>query len=112
LASGTQYVMVWEFRVTQGKEAEFIEKYGREGIWARFFRNGRGYLRTELVRDVDDTQRFLTLDHWQSEEEFKSFRQQNLVEYERLDKECERLTETETCLGALIRQVEIARAKS
>ncbi len=56
--------MVWEFRVTQGKEAEFIEKYGPEGIWARFFRNGRGYLRTELVRDVVDTQRFLTLDHW------------------------------------------------
>jgi hypothetical protein len=44
--------------------------------------------------------RFLTLDYWRSEEEFKSYRTQNLAEYERLDKEFEGLTEQETRLGA------------
>ena len=96
---GAEHVIVWEFRVAAGKEAEFIEKYGPEGIWARFFREGQGYIRTELVRDVTDPARFLTLDYWQSEEDFKRFREQNLAEYERLDEQFEGLTKTETRLG-------------
>ena len=95
-----QHVIVWEFRVAAGKEAEFIEKYGPEGIWARFFREGQGYIGTELVQDVADPGRFLTLDNWHSEEDFKRFRQQNLAEYERLDEQFAGLTKTETRLGA------------
>lgn len=94
------YVILWEFRIRPEAETEFVEKYGPEGIWARFFRGGQGYIRTELVRDVIDRMRFLTLDYWQSEEEFKRFREQNLAEYKKLDRECEQLTETEICLGA------------
>ena len=100
MKSGAQYVVVWEFRVAPDKEAEFVEKYGPDGIWARFFRDGQGYIGTELVRDVADGRRFLTLDYWQSEEDFKRFREQNLAEYERLDEQFAGLTKTETRLGA------------
>ncbi|MBZ5525878.1 MAG: antibiotic biosynthesis monooxygenase [Acidobacteriia bacterium] len=100
MAAGSQYVIVWEFRIRREVEAEFVEKYGPEGDWARFFRRSRGYLRTELVRDVADDFRFLTLDYWQTEEEFNEFRKQNLAGYERLDRELESLTEQETRLGA------------
>jgi len=100
-----EYVIVWEFQVQQAREAEFVQKYGPEGEWARFFRGtpgnmSPGYIRTELVRDVAIDFRYLTLDYWRSEEEFKRFRKQNLAEYERLDKEFEGLTESETRLGA------------
>ena len=95
-----EYVIVWEFRVRPDRESGFVEKYGPEGAWARFFRGSAGYLRTELVKDVADNFRYLTLDYWQAEEEFQRFRQQNLAEYERLDKEFEGLTESETRLGA------------
>lgn len=95
-----EYVIVWEFRVRQEKVDEFSEKYGPEGVWARFFRGSKGYIRTELVRDVSDHFRFLTLDYWQTEEEFSGFRERNLAEYERLDREFEGLTERETRLGA------------
>jgi heme-degrading monooxygenase HmoA len=95
-----QYVIAWEFRVQEARNAEFVQKYGPEGAWARFFRGSTGYIRTELVRDVAVDFRYLTLDYWQSEEEFKRFREQNLAEYERLDKEFEDLTESETRLGA------------
>jgi heme-degrading monooxygenase HmoA len=98
--SDAQYVIVWEFRVRRDRQAEFQEKYGPEGAWARFFRGSTGYIKTELVEDVVDHFRFLTLDYWQTEEEFKRFREQNLAEYERLDKEFEGLTESETRLGA------------
>jgi heme-degrading monooxygenase HmoA len=97
---GSQYVIVWEFRIQQDKETEFIRHYGPDGTWARFFQRGEGYVRTELVRDVSDRERFLTLDYWQSQGEFKQFRDQNRAEYERLDKQFEGLTRKETRLGA------------
>jgi heme-degrading monooxygenase HmoA len=100
MAAGAEYVIVWEFRVRQEQAAEFIQKYGPEGAWARFFRGSAGYIKTELVRDVASDFRFLTLDYWQTEEEFNRFKQQHLAEYERLDKEFEGLTETEARLGA------------
>src|SRR5260370_917364 len=94
------YVIVWEFRIRPEAAQDFVEKYGPEGAWAGFFRGGQGFIRTELVRDVADHCRFVTLDYWRSEEDFNRFRQQNLAEYERLDKEFEGLTEQETRLGA------------
>ena len=94
------YVIVWEFKVRPGLEAEFVEKYGQDGAWARFFRQSQGYIRTELVKDVAAERRFLTLDYWKSEEDFNRFRKQHLAEYERLDKEFEGLTEQEKRLGA------------
>ncbi len=97
---GAQYVIVWEFQVRPARNEEFVQKYGPEGVWARFFRGSTGFIRTELVRDVAVDFRYLTLDYWQSEEEFDGFREQNLAEYERLDKEFEGLTESETRLGA------------
>ena len=96
----SEFVIVWEFRIRAGAEAEFVEKYGPNGSWARFFGNGQGYIRTELVRDVADPKRFLTLDYWRTEEEFLRFREQNRAEYERLDKKFEGLTEQETQVGA------------
>ncbi len=94
------YVIVWEFRAKPQMEAEFVRHYGPDGSWAQFFRGSNGYIRTELVRDVADHLRFITLDYWETEEEFHRFRQQNQAEYERLDKEFEGLTEQETRLGA------------
>ena len=104
MSGAGEYVIVWEFQVRQAREAEFVQKYGPEGDWARFFRGApdnmsSGYIRTELVRDVAIDFRYLTLDYWKSEEEFKRFREQNVAEYERLDKEFEGLTESETRLG-------------
>jgi len=104
--AGTQYVIVWEFRVRQERAAEFVQKYGPEGAWARFFRGSKGYIKTELVRDVTSDFRFLTLDYWQTEEEFNRYRQLNLAEYERLDKEFACLTEQENRLGAFYRTMQ------
>ena len=96
----SRYVIVWEFRVRQEKVEEFIEKYGPEGNWAWFFRGSNGYIRTELVRDVTDHLRFLTLDVWKTEADFNDFRERHLAKYKRLDREFEGLTERETRLGA------------
>ena len=96
----TEYVIVWEFRINPQTEAEFVRHYGPDGSWAQFFRRSKSYIRTELTRDVADHLRFVTLDYWQSQSEFKMFRDANLAEYERLDKEFESLTAKETRLGS------------
>ena len=101
--AGSQYVIVWEFRVRLDRVTEFVEKYGPEGAWARFFRGSAGYIRTELLKDVAADLRFFTLDYWQAEEDFNRFHEQNLAGYERLDEEFEGLTEKETRLGAFYR---------
>jgi heme-degrading monooxygenase HmoA len=103
MRSGTEYVIVWEFRVRQEKEQEFVEKYGPEGDWARFFRGSERYIRTELVHDVIDHSRFLTLDYWQTEADFDDFRKRYLADYKRLDREFAGLTENEIRLGAFHR---------
>ena len=99
-APGSRYVIVWEFRIRRENEKKFVEQYGPEGSWARLFKGSSGYIRTELIRDVADDLRFLTLDYWQTEEDFSGFQAKNLAEYERLDGELEGLTEQETRLGA------------
>ena len=101
--AGTEYVIIWEFRVRQEKAAEFVQKYGPEGAWARLFRGSAGYIKTELVKDVASDLRFLTLDYWQTKEEFERFHERIRAEYERLDREFEGLTESETRLGAFHR---------
>src|SRR5947209_2755150 len=59
---GTAYVIIWEFYVKRGNERAFEEAYGPQGAWARFFRRGEGYLGTELLRNVGQSGRYVTID--------------------------------------------------
>jgi hypothetical protein len=48
------YGIVREFRVKRDQEATFRRTYGPDGEWVRFFRQGSGYLGTDLLRDERD----------------------------------------------------------
>jgi heme-degrading monooxygenase HmoA len=91
------YVTLWEFVARPGREADFERAYGPRGRWAELFREGQGYLGTELWRGEG---RWLTVDRWSSEEDYARFRAARLAEYEALDREMEGLTEREKHLGA------------
>lgn len=95
-----QHIVVWEFWIRPGREAEFVAQYGPDGAWTKLFSKSDGYIRTELLRDMKEERRFVTLDFWSSEAEFSRFHTQHLAEYERLDKELESLTQGERRLGA------------
>src|SRR5215472_3020837 len=71
------YVVIWEFRVQPGMEADFERAYGSEGRWAQLFRTGDGFSGTELHRDVSVPGRYVTLDFWSSGEAYQRFRQRN-----------------------------------
>ena len=62
-------VFSYEVRET----AEFERVYGPNGEWAEFFRQGRGYVGTELLRDVEMPGRYLVVDRWESVDAYNAF---------------------------------------
>ena len=91
--------IVWEFQVKQEKAAEFERHYSGSGTWATFFKKGEGYHGTVLVRDTEKPGRYLTFDLWESAAAFHEFKVRHSEEYFVIDRQCEALTETETCIG-------------
>lgn len=93
------YIIIWEYRVKRGKQAEFEAIYSPNGEWARLFKKDAGYLGTTFIRDTNDTRRYLTIDRWVSKEAYENFMNQRESEYKALDANCEDLTEQESPLG-------------
>jgi len=91
--------IVWEFQVKREKTADFERHYSGSGTWATFFQKGEGYHGTVLVRDTEKPDRYLTFDLWGSLAAFHEFKAQYSEEYFHIDRQCEALTEKETCLG-------------
>jgi len=99
VVSNDPFVYIWTYRVSLQRADEFRRLYGPEGAWVRLFRQAPGYLGTELYRDRDDGDRYLSIDRWESEEAFRDFRSRFAEEFERLDSDGEQLTLEETPLG-------------
>jgi heme-degrading monooxygenase HmoA len=95
------YVLIWEYQVKTDRVAEFEEIYSADGAWTKLFRKSKGYLETELLGDVSDPQRYITIDRWITAQEYETFRSDWKTEYAAIDAQCEGLTERETSLGKL-----------
>lgn len=93
------FVAVWEFHVLLGREPDFEQAYGPHGPWAKLFQTNPHFIRTDLQRDLAAPRRYWTLDYWASESAYNQFRTAHLADYERIDAECARLTESEVELG-------------
>jgi heme-degrading monooxygenase HmoA len=64
----------------------FERVYGADGEWAAFFRQGPGYIGTELLRDVEAPGRYLVIDRWESADAYNAFVAERREEYmERVD---------------------------
>ena len=96
------FVVVWEFKVRVGAEAEFERAYGTDGAWVRLFSGDAAYEGTRLVRDANEPRRYLTLDSWESAAAYEAFKKNHVAEYGEIDLECERLTEEEKEIGRFV----------
>jgi heme-degrading monooxygenase HmoA len=63
--------------------AEFESTYGQDGEWAEFFKQGAGYIGTELLRDVEIPGRYVVIDRWESAEAYNAFSAEHRDEYMR-----------------------------
>jgi heme-degrading monooxygenase HmoA len=76
--------LVFSYEVREAGEFERV--YGPDGEWAQFFRQGRGYIGTELLRDVEAPSRYLVVDRWESAGAYNAFIAERRDEYmERVD---------------------------
>src|SRR5205085_7845930 len=62
---------------------EFERVYGPDGEWATFFRTGRGYVGTELLRDLEQPGRYLVVDRWETRDAYNDFVETRREEYMR-----------------------------
>jgi heme-degrading monooxygenase HmoA len=93
------FVYIWEYLVKEEKKSEFEKIYGPEGQWVQLFKKGIGYLGTELHQDTLNPLRYVTIDYWISQKARNNFREQFAEQIEKLDKQCESMTEKEIFLG-------------
>jgi heme-degrading monooxygenase HmoA len=91
------YVIVWTYDVPPNAIDDFIAAYGPDGAWAQLFAKGAGFLETELYRD---SERFLTIDRWQSEDAFTAFQASFAAHYQALDAKLAHLTLNQKRIGA------------
>jgi heme-degrading monooxygenase HmoA len=89
------YQIVWEFEVEPHRAAEFEREYGPAGVWATFFRQGEGFLGTELFQSLETQERYITVDRWASRAAFESFKQKRARDYAEIDARCASLTRAE-----------------
>jgi hypothetical protein len=94
------YVVLWSFEVPAAHRSEFERAYGPAGAWAELFARSAEYRGTELLRDVAQPGRYVTIDRWTGAAALAAFRAQWRSEYEALDRACATLTASETSLGA------------
>jgi heme-degrading monooxygenase HmoA len=94
------FSVVWEFVVRPDQVAAFENSYGPAGSWALLFRKGSGFVSTSLLRDAENSRRYLTIDRWESAAHHAGLHREFATEYAALDRECAALTETERYIGS------------
>jgi heme-degrading monooxygenase HmoA len=99
LVSDKEIQTIWEYEVRSDFIAQFITAYGPNGDWVKLFLKCPGFIKTELKRDLDNPNRFVTIDYWQSYSAFSSMKQLIATEYKDLDNQCEAYTLSENHIG-------------
>jgi heme-degrading monooxygenase HmoA len=92
--------IVWEFIVRQDSVEEFQAAYGPQGSWVKLFERAEGFLGTVLLRSDQTQNKFLTIDRWKDVASYRNFRQVFAAEYVELDARLDKLTISETRIGA------------
>ena len=87
------------FRYEVRDPEQFERVYGPEGEWAQFFREGQGYIGTELLHDVEEPERYLVIDRWESAEAYNDFVAANREKYMRRVDETRFLYDSELRFG-------------
>lgn len=92
------HVVIWEYETRPGSESAFEQLYGPAGAWVELFREHRGYLGTELLRD-ERPQRYVTVDRWESEVDYAAFLADAASRYAGIDALGDALTAEERLIG-------------
>ena len=96
------FVAIWQFDIHPSLRSAFERAYGSDGEWAALFRRSPDYVRTDLLRDPAQPDRYLTLDYWQTQAAWVAFHSAYRVEYAALDARCLQFTTSEVHIGSFV----------
>lgn len=91
--------ILWQFKIKPEKRDEFERVYYGRGKWAELFRRDPAFVETRLARDVWRKDTYLCIDVWKDLQSYHDFQVRHHADYEKLDRECEALTEEEISTG-------------
>ena len=94
-----RFVYVWRYTIELARRSDFLDAYNPRGEWAQLFSRDPSYIKTVLLRDADDQDRYVTIDYWKSREARDAFRERFPVEFQDLDSRCEAYTREEEFMG-------------
>ena len=92
------FVRVWEYQVLDDRAAAFTAAYAPDGAWGQLFARAAGFFGTELYHDAARGDRYLTIDRWRDEQDWRSFLRAFGSAYESLDAQLEGLAVAERSL--------------
>ncbi len=93
------FAFIWQYTVNDSRKPEFLSAYGPDGSWVQLFSRDSDYLGTKLFHDIENNDRYVTIDYWVSMEARDSFRKRYSTEFTSLDEMCEEYTLSEEFLG-------------
>ena len=93
------FLYIWEYLVKENSVREFRHIYGPNGDWIQLFSRADGFVQTRLYHDVNNPNRFVTIDFWASKEARDRFRKDFAAEFAKLDARCESFTTEERFFG-------------
>ena len=93
------HLVVWEYDVPEEHTQTFETMYGDGGPWERLFSESAAYEGTSLLKKTGSAGGYLTVDFWQTADEYEAFLASVRSQYQTIDRECEMLTTAERCLG-------------
>lgn len=99
-AASTTTAYVWAYKVKPQSRAAFVRAYGPNGEWANFFSRSPGYVRTDLLADKDDENRFVTIDYFRDDKARGMLVEELADAYKAIDKRWEDATDEEVFIGA------------
>lgn len=91
--------ILWEYEIHEKFRDHFVKAYEPQGVWAKLFSRYKGHVKTELIRDMDQPNRFITIDYWQSYSAFSIMKHTISDEYDELDRQCDAYTLSEKYIG-------------
>ncbi|WP_299117452.1 antibiotic biosynthesis monooxygenase [uncultured Winogradskyella sp.] len=94
-----KFIYVWEYFVKDDCISKFKNIYNPQGDWAQLFKKSQGFIETEFYQDIQNKNRFITVDSWDSKEARDNFRENYSEGFRILDKFCEKLTKHENFIG-------------
>ncbi len=93
------FTVIWKYKVVEEHKTDFEKLYGPHGKWVTLFKTFEGYIDTQLIKEIQEPNCYLTIDTWESQDKYRKFLETKQGEFSIIDAEGESLTISETKIG-------------